>query len=242
MTTTSRPTALVERESRAAQDKFYVGLDDSAVAYTQKLSRFAAGDRVLELGCGIDGGGFDLAARGVDVVAICSSVELVDRARDAAAERGLSTIEHHTMSPEDPDLADDSFDGVIGATVLHDLDMARAYAEMARVLQPDGRAVFIEPLGHNPLINAYRRRTPESRDAHAHPVRREDISLAGRWFRDVDVDTFHLLSVLAGPIADRRGGRRLQVALAKLDRTLVERAPGIRWQAWIAVLELRGPR
>ena len=242
MTTTSRPFALVEPESRAAQDKFYVGLDDSSAAYRRQLSKFAVGDRVLELGCGIDGAAFGLATRDVDVLAVSSSPTSVERARDAAAARGLSTIEHRLMCAENLELPDNSFDGVIGAAVLHDLDMARTYAEMSRVLDRNGSAIFVEPLGHNPLINAYRRRTPESRDAFAHPLRREDISLAHRWFRDVDVRTFHLLSVLASPIAERRGGRHLQAALARLDRAIVERAPAMRWQAWIAVLELSEPR
>jgi SAM-dependent methyltransferase len=146
------------------------------------------------------------------------------------------------MSAEDLDLPAGSFDAVIGVSVLHNLDIALVFAEMARVLKPDGFAVLLEPLGHNPVINAYRRRTPRSRDAFAHPLRFEDLSLARRWFARVDLSSFHVLAMLAGPVADRPGGRRLGRALHAIDRVLLDRVPGMRRYAWLAVLELGEPR
>lgn len=242
MRTTARSTALVGADARASQDKYYVGLDDSTAAYRRVLEGLATGDRVIELGCGIDGVAFDLAARGVDVLCIDPSVVVVEAARRAALERGLLCISHRQMSVEELDLSDDSFDAVIGAAVLHNLDIELVFAEIARVLKPSGFAVLLEPLGHNPVINAYRRRTPRSRDAFAHPLRFEDLSLARRWFARVDLRSFHVLAMLAGPVADRPGGRRLSRALHAIDRVLIDRIPGMRRYAWLAVVELGEPR
>jgi len=145
------------------------------------------------------------------------------------------------MNAETLDFEPGAFDGVVGTAVLHHLDVARAYAEMARVLTPQGRAVFIEPLGHNPLINSYRRRTPEARTEYEHPLRCEDFALGGRFFAEVEVRTHHLLAILSSPIAGRPGGRLLHSALSRVDRALLRRVPRLRWHAWIAVAELRNP-
>jgi hypothetical protein len=48
-------------------------------------------------------------------------------------------------------------------------DLSLACSEIARVLRPGGPAIFVEPLGHNPLINAYRKRTPALRTVDEHP-------------------------------------------------------------------------
>lgn len=229
-------------DPRAAQDKFYNGLEESDGRFQELVAGFAPGDRVLELGCGIESLAFGLARRGVEVVGIDISPVAVEKATAAAAEEGLTEASFRVMNAEVLEFADDEFDGVIGTAVLHHLDVAQAYAEMARVLRPDGRVVFIEPLGHNPLINAYRRRTPESRTEFEHPLRCEDFGLAQRYFGDVDVETFHLLAILTSPFAGRRWGRPVHAALTKVDRFLLGSSERMRWQGWIAVAELRSPR
>ncbi|MEM8704974.1 MAG: methyltransferase domain-containing protein [Actinomycetota bacterium] len=229
-------------DPRAAQDKFYNGLQESDARFHELVAGFEPGQRVLELGCGIESLAFDLARRGVEVVGIDISPVAVEKATEAAAAQGLTNVSFQVMNAEVLEFTADSFDGVIGTAVLHHLDVAQAYSEMARVLRPEGRVVFIEPLGHNPVINAYRRRTPESRTDFEHPLRCEDFGLAQRFFGDVDVETFHLLAILTSPVADRWWGRPIHRVLAALDRALLGLTERMRWQAWIAVAELRSPR
>src|SRR3546814_19128134 len=97
---------------------------------------------------------------------VCSS--------DLATETGL----HATFSvdnAEQTSFPDASFDRIGGSGILHHLDLDRAYAEIARLLKPGGRAVFLEPLGHNPLLTAYRDRTPRMRtEDKNHPLRNEE--------------------------------------------------------------------
>lgn len=228
-------------ESREAQDKYYEGLQESDGRFRDFVGQFEAGDRVLELGCGIDSIAFDLAARGVEVVGIDISPVAVELAQDEAARRELDGATFQTMNAEVLDFDANSFDGVIGTAVLHHLDVVCAYREMARVLRPGGRAVFIEPLGHNPLINAYRRRTPDNRTEFEHPLRCEDFTLAQRYFADVHVEMFHLFAILTSPIAKRAWGRPIHGAFSWIDRRLLQLSSRLRWQAWIAVAELRGP-
>ncbi len=228
-------------DPRAAQDKFYIGLQESEQRFRALVDRFQPGDRVLELGCGVESVAYSLARRGVEVVGIDISTVAVAKTAAEAVAQGLDLASFREMNAEALDFESGSFDGVVGTAVLHHLDVARAYAEMARVLRPEGRAVFIEPLGHNPVINGYRRRTPESRTEYEHPLRVEDFALAGRFFSNIDVRTYHLLAILTSPLASRRGGRALHSFATRLDRMLIRRIPRLRWHAWIAVAEMRTP-
>jgi SAM-dependent methyltransferase len=229
-------------DPRAAQDKFYEGLGESEGRFAELVARFQPGDRVLELGCGIDSLAFALAERGVDVVGIDISPVAVEKATAEAETRGLTNASFRAMNAEALDFEDASFDGVIGTAVLHHLDVASACSEMGRVLRPNGRAVFIEPLGHNPVINWYRNRTPEARTEHEHPLRWADYALAQRFFEEVQVETFHLFAILTSPIAGRAWGRPLHRLTTAVDRRVLAVKERVRWQAWIAVSEFRRPR
>lgn len=229
--------------SRQRAEKFYESGDASSAQYKARLADIAPGKRVLEYGCGTGSAAFDLAGRGVDVVGIDISPVAIETARATAAARGVDDhASFQVMNAEALDLADRTFDVVCGSGVLHHLDLAVSLPEVARVLRDDGTALFIEPLGHNPLINAYRRRTPEMRTADEHPLRVDDLELAGRWFDVVDVAYFNLLTLASVPLRRLRFQPALHRRLHRIDQALFRRLPGLRRHAWVAVLCLEGPR
>ena len=195
--------------ARQRAEKFYESGDAAGERYLARLDEIPAGTRVLEYGCGTGSAAFDLAPGGVDVMGIDISPVAIEAARATAAAKGVdphATFE--VMNAESLDLPDASFDVVCGSGVLHHLDLAASLPEVARVLHDDGTALFIEPLGHNPLINVYRRRTPEMRTPDEHPLRDDDLALAGRWFHRVDVDHFNLFTLAAVPLRDGGGSSR----------------------------------
>ena len=222
-----------------ARDRFYDFVDGARRALLDATAAFAPGDRVLELGAGLSSTGWVLAERGVEVVAIDISPVAVERARAHAAETGVS-IEFAVMNAEDLQFADASFDGVVGSGILHHLDVAASLEEIRRVLRPTGRAVFYEPLGHNPLINVYRRRTPAMRTVDEHPLRRSDFALARTRFRTVEASMHHA-AVIACALMPGRLARLVRPILDGVDAVLT-RCPGLRWWSWITVMELSGPR
>ena len=61
----------------------------------------------------------------------------------------------------------------------------RGAREIARTLKPGGTALFIEPLGHNPAHQLYRRMTPSMRTADEHPLLQSDLASARRHFGEV---------------------------------------------------------
>ena len=82
----------------------------------------------------------------------------VEKARKKAEHDTVTGVSFLVMDAESMKFEDKTFDVVYGSGILHHLNIDKAYRELARVLKPDGVAIFIEPLGHNPLINLYRKK------------------------------------------------------------------------------------
>ena len=226
-------------------NRFYA-IDAAANAYRMALVDSAPRDSVfLEYGCGAAASSaVHLASQGrPHVVAIDISRVAVTQAEAKARALGLeSRIEFHEMNAEALTFPDDSFDIVCGSGVLHHLDLDLAYREIARVLRPQGRAIFLEPMGHNPLINLYRQRTPEQRTPDEHPLLTNDLELAWRYFRRVESTHFALSSLLGLPVATSRVGPRVLGWLDAADRAMFRRIPATRRLSWLVVIELIGSR
>lgn len=91
--------------------------------------------------------------------------------------------------------ADGSFDLVVGRSILHHLDMDRAFQELCRVLRPGGSAIFMEPLGSNPGAKLLRAMTPRARTADERALRYADIVKADAMFGGESHFFFNLISV-----------------------------------------------
>ncbi|MBK9181327.1 MAG: class I SAM-dependent methyltransferase [Acidimicrobiales bacterium] len=227
-----------ETRDRAAK---YYAVDAAGARYREILAAVPPGATVLECGCGIGSMAFELARRGVRVIAIDLSPVAVGQVRARATEEGLH-IDARVMDAEALSLPSGTLDVVIGSGILHHLDLRSAFGEVARVLRPTGWAVFVEPLGHNPAITAYRRLTPSMRTPDEHPLRRGDLALAQERFGDVQLEAFDLLALAGVPIRRYRAGQAAIARLHGADRWLFARYPRSRYLAWVAVLALRRPR
>jgi SAM-dependent methyltransferase len=206
------------------------------------LAEGLAGQHVLEFGSGASAQAFFLAQHGAHVTGIDISPVAVEQGRQRAASEHLEDrIEFRVMDAERLDFESAAFDLVCGSAVLHHLDLTLAYPEIARVLRPGGAGIFVEPLGHNPAINAYRQRTPELRTADEHPLLMDDLDQAREYFGEVEEQFFHLSSIAAIPLRNRQRFPMILSALDQLDRGLFRVAPAIRRQAWMTVLRLADP-
>jgi SAM-dependent methyltransferase len=146
------------------------------------------------------------------------------------------------MDAEALEFPDRRFDLIVCAGVLHHLDVARAYPQLARVLAPDGRILCTEPLGYNPAIQLYRRLTPHMRTAWEadHILTRREIDLAGRWFAAIDLTYFHLADLMAYPLRQTRLLTPALGLLGRLDQLLLS-VPGLQLMAWQVVMVLSEP-
>jgi SAM-dependent methyltransferase len=99
------------------------------------------------------------------------------------------------MSAETLEFPADNFDLVFGSNVLHHCNLDTVSREIARVLKPGGRAVFIEPLGYNPIIELYRRMAFKVRTPTEHPLVYRDIQTIAENFKSVSHKEFHFLTL-----------------------------------------------
>ena len=228
--------------TRSRVGKFYTIQGKSREHYKRLLAKHApAGARVLEYGCGRGSSALFLAEKAAIVSAIDISETGLELAMQEARSGGVS-IEFRLMNAEKLEFSEDTFDLVCGSAILHHLDLDRAFEEVSRVLKPGGAAIFIEPLGHNPLINLYRRLTPRMRTEDEHPLRMQDFAVAGRHFHEVDVQFYHLFSLAAVPLRNRSAFPRIVGALDALDARFFRRWSSMRKYAWYAVMVFTQPR
>lgn len=154
------------------------------------------GRRVAFVGCGTAAGPVrDLRRLGADVVALDISTEAVRQVREFPRYDGEGTMIPLVGDAEYLPLADASVDTVLGKAIVHHLDLDRFGAEVARVLRPGGRFVFWEPLGTNPVINLFRRFTPQIRVPTEHPFTPAHLRQFGRCFDEFHCE-YHLCTSL----------------------------------------------
>jgi ubiquinone/menaquinone biosynthesis C-methylase UbiE len=223
---------------RDSVGKYYKTTELSNQFYHDQVHRNANGLSVLEYGCGQGSLAFDLAKAGAHVTAIDISDVAIEQTKAEAKQLEVE-IDCIVMDAEDLSFDDNSFDRVCGSGILHHLDLKRCYGELQRVIKKDGNGIFIEPLGYNPLINLYRKLTPDLRTDDEHPLLLEDFELARNYFEEVVPHYFHLTSIGASFIPVPSLQSTLAKPLNGLDSVLFRTVPFLKKYAWITVLELR---
>jgi ubiquinone/menaquinone biosynthesis C-methylase UbiE len=202
-----------------------------------------AGKVVLDYGCGPGYLTKYLLENGaVSVTGIDVSEGEIEQARESARRDGfddrssfLVADAHATGFP------DDSFDLIVGDSILHHLDMQLALRELRRILRPGGRAVFMEPLVHNPILRLGRALTPTARTPDEHPLTVDDWALCAEVF---DGFTHHEREFLTIPLMPlnlllpARAQRRLARRVSATDDWVRERFPGTRKYSRITFLVL----
>jgi ubiquinone/menaquinone biosynthesis C-methylase UbiE len=121
-------------------------------AFRQKeldLAQLAAGESVLDVGCGTGTLAIAAARRGGAVHALDPSAELLARARKKA-RRAQANVTFELGSGEALPHPDASFDVVLSSLVLHHLshDERRASVrELGRAVKPSGRVLIVDTAG-----------------------------------------------------------------------------------------------
>lgn len=114
-----------------------------------EAAELSTGMHVLELGCGTGLFTQSFDETGARIVAIDVSDDLLNHARKKVVSSRVSFLKEDA---EALTFEDESFDAVVGSSVLHHLNMDKALSEMLRVLKSGGRFAFAEPNMMNPQI------------------------------------------------------------------------------------------
>lgn len=229
--------------SRERRDFYAWGALDIADAYACSLIDSPQGKVILDLGCGRGAHTVRFAQSGAHVAAIDLSRGMVTMTQQRAITAGVGDrVAVQQMSAESLGFADATFDYVFGHSVLHHTDLSVTRREVWRVLKPGGRAVFLEPLDHNPLLNLFRRLTPWRRTPTEKPLRLSDLYFFTEPFAHSSHCEFYLLALGAFvfvPLQRRALFQRALRLLNVVDQKVFRQVPALRRYAWVTVLELR---
>lgn len=231
-----------ESGTRKPLSKYYAVTRRSHQMYRDLLLSACEGRTVLDYGCGTGTTALLLAEHGAQVTGIDISDVAIQMAREQAALRGQSNAVFSVMDAEALEFDANSFDIVCGMSILHHLQLQKALRELGRVLRPTGKAFFLEPMGHNPAINLYRRCTPHLRTSSEHPLTTRDLALVAQHFTKARWKFFHIFTLLAVPWRRTRWFPSLLTTLEGLDERLCERSPWVRSLAWQVLMMLEGPQ
>ncbi len=204
------------------------------------------GRQVLEMGCGAGVWTANLTRLGAEVYPFDLSSSIVLQAHQNVAStlcHGFVADMHHLP------FADACFDVVFGSMVIHHsqrhIELGR---EVARVLKPDGWAVFHETSARNPLLMLVRGTLvgrfgiPKHSSLGEYPLKPDDIQGFGRsfaWYKSrvgrmvfCQLGVKYLLRHESGPI----------FAVARwLDHLIYQTLPWFRSMSYYQILEFRGP-
>ena len=144
------PAELLDRLPVVAADAF------AGVSNVSVFAEIPSGATILDLGCGA---GLDalIAARRVGqtgkVVAVDFSTAMLDRARQAVAEAGVSNLELREADAEQLPVANEEID-VAMVNGIFNLNPARdaIFRELARVVRHGGKAFGAELILSSPLL------------------------------------------------------------------------------------------
>jgi len=110
----------------------------------------SAGSTLLDVACGAGGPALRMASMtGCSVVGIDAHEDAIRTANSLAAERGLASRAQFRVTDASGALPfpDSSFDTVICIDAINHLpDRSRVIADCARLLKPDGRLLFTDPI------------------------------------------------------------------------------------------------
>jgi SAM-dependent methyltransferase len=227
-----------EHDNREPLSKWYAALAACGRQQNELVRRYGRGARVLEYGCA--NGRISLAYDSLaHETASFHGIDISDAAIRIANEnvvsQGLVNCLFTVMDAEHLTFSDNEFDLVFGRGILHHLDLNKCFPEIARVLRPGGKAIFSEPLGHNPALNFFRWTTPHLRTVDEHPLLMRDLTLAQESFREIECTFFGLTTVLAVPFQKMSFGAVLMSFCEQADSLLLQ-LPLVKRYAWSVLL------
>lgn len=167
------------------------------------LGGLKPGQKVLEIGCGTGLLTTEAVKTRARIFALDVSCELLGLAKK---KKGARKAAFCCASAYELGFKEKSFDAIIGMSVLHHLDIERAFKEFSRVLKDGGRLTFSEPNMLNPHIFAertfFRKHFHNSPDETAFVRFLLARKMKKHGFRDVSIQPFDFLyPMIPAPLA-----------------------------------------
>ena len=227
---------LSEELERKSQGKFYKALYGLYSDFLNILKYETKTKDVLDFGCGI--GNFTEKVINFNpkkIVAIDISEQAIKKAKNNPS-LNKKNIEYRVENCEDLSLNSDSFDIAYGSGILHHLNLNKSLYELKRILKKDGKIIFIEPMATNPIINLYRKFTPNARTSDEHPFRLSDIEFIKSLFTNVEVKYYGFLTLVCFLFYKEPEKSNLFQILKKIDEKILN-SRYFKFLAWSVLIK-----
>ena len=181
------------------ENVFYKSLYNINEDFFSHIQRKANKSKILDFGCGTGVFIENLAKfKPKKIVGIDISEVSIDKAKAKAKSMQIDA-DFYVDNCEKTKFEDNSFDIVYGTGILHHLEFNKCLDEIHRILKSKGSLVFIEPLGTNPIINFYRKLTPNSRSKDEHPLINKDFEYIKSKFKKTNLRYYGFLTLIFSP-------------------------------------------
>lgn len=168
--------------------------------YLQAELLHGHGKSMLEIGGDAWSGwleNMDIHPEKIDIINIAEAE--IEKAKinlpNATLKPNFYVMDAHNMKFES-----ESYDVVFGGAILHHLHLTKALPEIKRILKHDGKFVFWEPLGMNPVAALIRKLTPNYRTIDEQAFRIKEIKIAKKYFK-IKIIPFEFIVTPAGIIS-----------------------------------------
>ena len=178
-------------------------------------------------------------ALGIDISKVS-----VENAKKLAAKEGVSNNTRFFVGDcENTGLPDNSIDTILCNGVLHHMNFEYVWPEMYRILRPGGKILGVEALNYNPVIRAYRMRTPELRTEWEkdHILDLHDVADARKFFELGELKFWHITSFVAGFFKHSEGIRNTLLPILNFIDSILTKIPYVQRMAWQFTFELIKP-
>jgi len=178
-------------------EKYFTSPTSVECKYALLRMKSLSGKKILDLGCGFGEASVWFALKGAKVISLDISAKMLNCVKKLAkrykVERKIRLVK---SSAEKLPFKNESIDLIFGGNILHHTDIKAVSKEIKRVLKPKGKAIFIEPLAYNMLINIYRKMARDVRTKMEKPFSFRDIKNLTNGFNKASHEEFQLFTTL----------------------------------------------
>lgn len=229
---------------RASHDRRYYSINHRIIkTFDSYIFNNPKDKVVLEYGCGMAEN--NRLVKLVQQGAIGFGIDISDFAIDhlsKSAKKEKINVNYQIMNAESMTFPANEFDMIYGTGILHHLDLIKSYPSIANALKKTGTAIFIEPLGHNFLINRFRKKTPDLRTENEHPLLICNFEEAKRYFNKVEVHYFYLTTLVLPILLKFKAPKNIVDFFDWVDRVIFRACPSLKKYSWQALIILSDPK